>query len=277
MKCSNCGTEVLCPGEIVTPPTETPGFELWLDIYQGNGDHDFQMLADNGVAGIIGKMGYGYTNQSGTSGSQKDSRFRSNAPLIAKAGMKYAGYWWTHPLEDLNRQVKTIVDQAKDIDLKFIANDMEQTDGFGKVYDKKKKKWITQHINKISASQIDYAGKYICAELDKIFDIPILVYTRNSFIDEFAPEMIHWMQKYGYWISQLPFEHVYTCDKAEAEAKGFTYCATWKEYMDKYAIKPGAKVYLPNGITDWKIRQFSFDKVKLPGSSSYLDLNWVKA
>jgi hypothetical protein len=274
--CKICGTELICPNEHVPQPIPETEYELWIDVYQGNGDHNWQVLADNGVTGIIGKMGYGYTNSNGARGSWKDSRFRSNSAGAIKAGLKYAGFWWTHPLEDLNRQVKTIIEQSKDIPLEFIANDMEQTDGFGRVWNKKRKRWIFEHITKISANQISYAGQYINAELDKAFEIPILTYTRNSFIDEFAPDMLHWMKNYGYWISQLPFEHVFTCDKAEAEAKGFTYCPTWKEYFEKYAVKPDAKVILPEGITDWKIRQFSFDKVKLPGSSSYMDLNWMK-
>lgn len=273
--CNICGTELICPNPHV-PVVIPDEYELWLDVYQGNGEHDWQVLKDNGVTGICGKIGYGYTNSGGSSGCFKDSKFRTNAVGALKTGLKYAGYWWTHPLEDWNRQIKTVVDQCKDIPLEFIANDMEQTDGFGKVYDKKKKKWVTQHITKIPASQISNAGQFITEGLDKAFDIPILTYTRNSFITEFAPQMLTWMKNYGYWICQVPFERVFTYIKAEAELKNYTYCPTWKEYLDKYAPKPESPVYLPNGISAWKIWQFSIDHVKLPGSESYMDLNWLK-
>ena len=283
---------VSLPPEIIIPPpveppveppvdppiTIDPTYELWLDIYQGNGDHDFKVLRDNGVTGICGKIGYGYYNSRGANGSQKDSRFLSNGELALKAGLKYAGYWWQHPYEEIQRQVNTAMGQCANLDIEFIANDVEQHNGFAPVWNKARRRFLPQNVKAFDSKKISDVALAINERLDSYKKYPILTYTRNTFMYEYSPQMLTWMPRYDYWVVQTPYERVITCEKWEAEAFGFIYCPDWETYLRVYAIKPDGSypINLPYGIKYWKIWQFSIDHVKLPGSDSFMDLNWVR-
>jgi len=274
--CTNCSqTSTVDVTPVQVQPAETlADFEVWVDVYQGNTGTDYKVLAQNGVAGIIAKAGYGYNN-AGSRGSAKDKQFKYNIEQTLKYGMKAASYWWNHPTEDWNRQVNTYLDQIKGMPLSFAAVDIEQAEGYVWVLNKKKTNYIWARAT-LSSTQISAAGSYMCELLDKALNIPIAVYTSTWFISGNSPKIAEWLPKYWTWLASYPSSHIYTCDKKEAEAKGFTYCATWQEYFSKYAPKPTQIIALPRGISKWKLWQFSGDRVKLPGSQSYMDLNWFR-
>ncbi|MBA4420280.1 MAG: hypothetical protein C0391_03960 [Anaerolinea sp.] len=286
--CPVCGTELTCQKchpiiQVVTvevpvvpdqPPAEpvaTVGFELWADFYQGDETPDFKVLAENGVAGIIAKVGYGF-NTSGYRGSVKDKKFRSYIDGALKYNLKTAGYWWNHPTEDWNRQVDTCLDAVRDAPLHFLSVDMEVGRGSIRIQNNKGK-WIWRD-GVFPNSQISGAGQFMCEALDDLYKV--LVYTRTGFILEYSPKMLDWMVKYGLWLAAYLDTHIYTCDKRVAESEGFTYCPTWKSYMDVFASKPDSKLALPRGIASWFMWQFTGDRVKLPGLKSYTDLNWLR-
>lgn len=284
--CPVCGSVMVCPQCGTQPEFEVEtvnvvdaenekNYEVWIDIYQGNTDNDFKVLAENGVKGVIAKAGYGYNN-AGARGSKKDSLFKKNIEMSLKYGMKVAAYWWNHPTEDWNRQVDVFLDTIKGLPLTFATVDVEQSSGYVWTLNKKKNKYMWT-IGQIDSSQISNAGAYMCEMLDRALSIPICVYTRTSFIMGYSQKMLEWLPKYWVWLASYPDSRVYTCDKREALTKGFTYCATWQEYFQKYAPKTSTKIALPRGVANWKLWQFSGDRVKLPGSRSYLDLNWFRS
>lgn len=280
-QCPNCGTTVRCSKCDPIPSTGssiTESYELWVDVYQGNGTHDFTAMKAGGVTGIVGKIGYGYTNSgNGSRGCEKDKLFRKNADAALSAGLKYSGYWWTHPLEDWNRQVTTVLEQTKGLPLEHLWVDMEQSNGYGRVWDKKVNKYVWKFQPKISGSTISAANQYILSELDKALEIPIGVYSRTSYFTEFSPQSLEWVKNYPYWQCQVKEDPIITCLEWEAKAKNFILCQSWEEYIAVYAKSPfTSKVYLPKNVKDWDMWQFSIDRVKLPGSDSFLDLNWYK-
>lgn len=277
-KCEKCYVELKCPycdkeTLPVSPPPEKK-YELWIDVYQGNGDHDWKALKDGGVDGVCAKIGYGWDNARGASGSIIDSKFRAYMDGAKAAGLKVAGYWWSDPLESWTRQVDTCLQACEGIELEFIAVDMEQGEGWQRVYDRRKQKyiWARGKIGDVAA-----CNKFLLDKLGEALWKPAVLYTRTSFINQYAQAAMEWISNYKLWISSMPYEKVITCNQLEARLKGYTYCSTWEEWRVKYALDPeGAwKPLLPKG-TDWHIWQFSMDHVKLPGSQSYLDLNWRK-
>lgn len=286
-KCPDCGTELTCQKchpiiQVVTVEPEVPtaeqpitppasDYELWVDIYQGDETPDFKVLKDNGVAGIIAKIGYGYNNN-GSRGSVKDKKFLSYIEGALKQGLGTAGYWWNHPTEDWNRQVDTCLDAIRNVPLKFLSVDVEQNKG-SVLQQNNKGKWVWGP-GTFSSSQISGAGQFMAAALDDLYKV--LVYTRTDFIYSSSPKMLDWMIRYGLWLAAYPDSHVYTCDKWVAEDKGFTYCPTWQDYMTKHAPKPDTALVLPKGITSWYMWQFTGDRVKLPGLGGYTDLNYLR-
>jgi hypothetical protein len=206
-----------------------------------------------------------------------DPKFKEFIQRTTDVGLKSGAFWWIDPGEDWNRQVDFILNNITGMKLSFVAIDMEQYNGVVKKLNKKLK-WIYSPA-KYSDKQISGAGQYIIEALDKALNIDVMTYTRTSFINEYAPSMLNWINKYKIWLAQKPNESIITYDAREAKEKGYIHCATWNEWQEKYALDPEGdwQPDLPKGINKWDIWQFSFDSVKLPGSESYMDLNWVKA
>jgi len=195
---------------------------------------------------------------------------------ILEAGLKTAAYWWQHPLEDWNRQLDAYLEQLDLYPVKFAAVDFEETHADQKIFDKKKNKYIWKY-QVISGEQISNCGEYLTDGVIKEGHNP-MTYTRKQYIDSFSPAMLKWINKYPIWLSAKPYEPCITDDRFESIIKGFKYCPTWDEWRAKYMLDPEGpwKVKLPTGVAKWDIWQFSFDCVRLPGSASYMDLNWVR-
>ncbi len=211
-------------------------------------------------------------------GCWKDDRLDEHMLGFLEAGVDVGGYWWNDPTYDWSKQVDKCMEFVDPFMkwLKIISADIEQSQGNVWIQRKKPKKQVLGW-GKLDPNKISDAGYYMMNEFEKRTNSEPITYTRTSFINEFSPTMTAWLKLWGVWLAAYPSSRVITCDKAEAEAKGFTFCATWKEYFENFAPKPTMSISLPKGIMKWKIWQFSGDRVKLPGSGSYMDLNWVRS
>lgn len=277
MKCENCGYVTECPSCAESPIPQQTGYELWIDVYQRNTGQDWKLLKENGVAGVCAKIGYGWDAFRGASGSTFDSKFKEHIDGARLAGLKVAGYWWSDPLESWTRQVEYILTACKDADLDWFAADMELEYGYFQVYDKRKQKYVWA-LSRIDGAKHSGCNKYILDKVQEALGIKGYLYSNPKFINGIASQVQSWMKDYGLWLSHTPVEHVYTCNRIEAAAKRFTYCPTWDEWKEKYMLTPnGTWKPTPPKVKDWDMWQFSMDKVKLPGSQSFMDLNWKKA
>jgi GH25 family lysozyme M1 (1,4-beta-N-acetylmuramidase) len=277
MKCEHCGYEQPCPVCGTLPPASgTQGYELWIDVYQGNDADDWALLKENGVVGVCAKIGRGQDGDRGWSGSILDNKFQSHIDSAKVAGMKTAGYWWANPLESWSRQADTCINAVKDAGLDWIAVDMEVQKGWQQKYNKKKQKYIWE-FSLIDGTKQAACVKFLLDKFKVALNIPVYLYTRTEFIVNNAPQVLDWIAEYPLWIVGSPYQAKITNNRLEAIAKSFIYCGSWQEWRDKYAIYPDGKwkPLLPKG-KDWDIWQFSFDSVKLPGAKSYLDLNWKR-
>jgi hypothetical protein len=255
----------------VVPPEPITGFKLAIDVSHWDDKLDYGVLADNGVELAVMKIGY-----ANSWGCWKDSRLDQHMAGFRRVGVDTGGFWWNDPTYNWLKQLDAcmkMIDQYL-AGLKIISADIEQSQG--NLWIQRKNKKPVLGWGKLNPNQISDAGYYMMNGFEKRVDIEPITYTRTSFVNEFSPTMAAWLKLWGIWLAAYPSSRVITCDKAEAVAKGFTYCPTWKEYFEKYAPKPTMPIALPKGITKWKIWQFSGDRVKLPGSGSYMDLNWIR-
>jgi GH25 family lysozyme M1 (1,4-beta-N-acetylmuramidase) len=91
-------------------------------------------------------------------------------------------------------------------------------------------------------------------------DVPLVIYTRVSFITEYARPMLKWLANYPLWLAQYPLLPV---------PKGKL---TW-ENLHEIHPRQTAPI-LPSGCSNWTFWQWSGDRVRLPGVRSCLDLNF---
>jgi hypothetical protein len=92
------------------------------------------------------------------------------------------------------------------------------------------------------------------------YDLPVMVYTRTSFIKDRAPQMLGWVTNFPLWLAAWPY--------ARGKVK-----TTWEELRGKWL--PKSSPTLPKGASHYTFWQWSGDKFILPGLyGSTVDLNW---
>ncbi len=89
---------------------------------------------------------------------------------------------------------------------------------------------------------------------------PVVIYTRASFVAEYAPQAASWLGNWPLWLAFYPY------------ASGRV-SVNWQTLKTHY-LPPVAQPPLPAGCNDWHFWQFSGDKFMLPGCQTPLDLNF---
>lgn len=89
--------------------------------------------------------------------------------------------------------------------------------------------------------------------------LPVVIYTRTSFILEHARPMLSWLGEYPLWLAQYPY------------LRGTPVNLNWSDLNALITTSSGPT--LPPGIPTWTFWQWSGDRFHLPGISSYPDLN----
>jgi hypothetical protein len=247
------------------------GYTVAVDVaYSDDKPMNYRAIKDAGVDLLIFKGGQ----------FKIDPLAERHAKGALDAGLLLAAYWYVQIDGDIGYQSRLFESIAKKYPLRFVAPDIEQEEGYVP-NGKKRGKYV-----KYSSKQINNSAWAITQYINKWRNCELLEYTRTSYIYDFCPQLDDWIINYPLWLAQYLYtknkngdlgEWVYTCDKALATLKGFTYCPTWEEYFELYAPKPNRSISLPNGATDWKIWQFTGDHVQLPGCGSSIDINWVKS
>jgi len=249
------------------------GYTVAVDVaYSDDQPMDYELMKNAGVDMLIFKAG-----QLG-----KDPLADKHAQGALDAGMILASYWYLQIDGDPGYQSEIFKSVTDKYNFRFIAPDIEQQKGYSykKVKNKLRKKYGIYPSN-----QINDKAWAITKYIEKWKKCELLQYTRTSYIYEFSPQLDDWIINYSLWLAQYPFtinkngdwgEWIYTWNKELADKKRFTYCPTWEEYFELYAPKPDRIIDLPNGAKDWKIWQFTGDRVCLPGTGSYIDINWVR-
>jgi hypothetical protein len=250
------------------------GYTVAVDVaYSDDQLIDYKLMKAEGIDLVIVRFGE----------YRIDPLVHKHLSAALDAGMMVAGYWYAALDMNYQKQSDMFKSIAEKYHLRFIAPDIEQEEGS---YTKIVKNKLKHFYGKYPQSIVKGNAWAFSEAVRKWCTCEFVEYTRTSYIEEFCPSLTSYFVQFPLWLAQYPWtvnkngvlgEWVYTCDKQVAHDKGFTLCETWEEYFDKYAPKPDWKVNLPPKATEWKIWQFTGDHVHLPGSGSYIDINWVKS
>jgi lysozyme len=220
---------------------------LFVDVSLWQPNVDWVLLAQNGVTGAIIKA---------SSGSyRRDPLFSRHVEMAVDAGLVIGAYHWCDPTNDDLAQAKNFLSALKKFPVRFLAIDMEQ---FWQVWAEFYAREIQTIIPGWRISQNAYR---VASYLKKYSGLPVVVYTRASFVSYRAPEAADWLPQFPLWLAYYPYSRV-------------KITTTWPELREKYL--PVVKgPLLPAQCTSWLFWQFSGDKFRLPGTGgSSIDLNF---
>ena len=221
---------------------------LGIDVSRWQQKVDWALLKSNGVE---------YAFMKATQGDYlADPMLKNHFKAAKESGMLVGAYHWCDPMSPDDNQAKFFLKTIKDLNLSFVVADVEQhwTDW---------NEWRNKRITKIIPPQrvSDNAKRVLEYWKDKV-NIPILVYTRATFIDYYAAPASAWLSKYPLWLA-----HYTHTVKREASKAAYT----WEKFQLEVPLRGAPK--LPRNCTKWLFWQFTGGRYILPGVDSSIDLN----
>lgn len=219
---------------------------LGVDVSSWQATVNWDKLHANGVRFAIIKAAQGSYRQ--------DPICPAHLKGASAAGMLCGVYHWMDPANKAQEQIKNLSHRLKGLEYNFLALDVEQ-------YWADWNEWSQGMISQ------RYPGKLIsdvaraCAEgMRATFQKPVLIYTRASFVKDYAPEMASWLPEWPLWLAYYPYQ--------SGRVR-----LTWEQLKHEYAPSLTGPA-IPAACKDWRFWQFSGDKFILPGEQSALDLNF---
>jgi GH25 family lysozyme M1 (1,4-beta-N-acetylmuramidase) len=174
-------------------------YQLWIDGSRWN-IVDIAELKHNKVDGVIWKA------TSGDYGT--DTRYAGVQLSCQQDSMPVASYLWNDPLSKPRAQVDHFL---KTIDpwmdkQQFLAVDQEQWWSNWAEWNKAVRGELPwTEVDKLSASQINDTGHWICETLKQETGKKIVLYSNGFFVRDRCPEMFSWIPNYHQWWAQYPY------------------------------------------------------------------------
>jgi len=219
---------------------------LGVDVSHWQPAVDWGLLYGEGVRFAVVKAAQGsYSRDAGMVG---------HAMGAAAAGMLVGLYGWHDPNCSPEAEADNFLKAIDGVAFDFLALDDEQ-------YWEDWGEWQEGRITKfVPGAKISESSRRVVELLKKETWKPVVVYTRASFVHEYAPQMASWLKGEDLWLAHYP----YPIGRVST---------SWGVLKEKLLpkIEGPAK---PTGCKDWQLWQFSGDKFLLPGVSTAVDLNF---
>jgi GH25 family lysozyme M1 (1,4-beta-N-acetylmuramidase) len=219
---------------------------LGIDISHWQKSVDWTAMKNGGIEFVIVKATQGTY--------QVDPMLTDYVNGATKAGIAVGAYHWVDPTVNAEAQAAYFLSNIKGLPIQFIAADVEQfwTDWT---------EWMNQTVTKmISPDTISNTAKTILTYWSQQSTLPEILYSRATFVQEYAQPMLKWISKYDLWMAHYPYNNTRVT-------------TTWDDFKAKY--KPSISgPRLPTGCTTWKFWQFTGGKFILPGTDSTLDVDY---
>jgi len=221
---------------------------LGLDVSHWEDQVDWGLLKSVGIEFVFIKASQG--------NYLRDPMLKSHVSGAADAGLLVGAYHWCDPNIAASAQAEYCLKQVEGLPIRFLAADVEQ-------HWQDWQEWRQGHITKhISPAQISRNAQEIAKNWQSKVKLPVIIYTRASFINTYAAPAQAWLPKYPLWVAHYPYQ----------QSRIQT---TWDDFKEQHL--PGIQSpALPVGCHDWQFWQFTGDKFYLPGVSGAIDLNFFK-
>lgn len=220
---------------------------LGIDVSRYQKTIDWALLKSKGVEFVVIKAISGNYLQ--------DPKFSDHVAGANAAGLIVGAYHWCDPLVGAGSQAQYFLNAIQGKPIKFLAADMEQQWASWQ-------EWQNRNITQLlSPTQISENGRQIVGYWRQRSQLPVVVYTRTSFITNYAQPALSWLKDYPVWLAWYPF-------------RAGTVSVTWESFAQSYAPASDTGMRLPTGVNRWTFWQFSGDKFRLPGVDTLVDVNY---
>jgi lysozyme len=219
---------------------------LGIDVSRYQDIVDWDLLKSKGVEFAIVKATQGNYST--------DPKLVEYVKEAHAAGMIVGAYHWCDPTVAADEQAQYFLDNINDLAVDFVAVDVEQQWADWN-------EWKNRQVTKLLTPQkiSDTASRIIAAWKAKL-KTPIVVYTRTSFVEEFAKPMGGWLAKFPLWLAYYPY-------------KAGVVRTAWDIFLTEYKPQITGPT-LPSGCTQWTFWQFTGGKFILPGVDTAVDVNY---
>lgn len=218
---------------------------LGVDVSHWQPQVDWETLRAGGVSFAVLKATQGT--------SLRDGCFTSHLEGARAAGLCVGAYHWCDPIRPAIPQADHFLRTLAGRRLDFVALDVEQ-------HWASWREWEQRHVVRLlSPTRISQVAQAVAQRVRAATGLPVLIYTRVSFIAEFARPMLGWLGAWPLWLAQYPYP------------RGRLTCS-W-EALREHFLPGAARPVLPPGCATWHLWQFSAGRFILPGVPAPLDLN----
>jgi GH25 family lysozyme M1 (1,4-beta-N-acetylmuramidase) len=248
---------------------------LGVDVSRYDEQVEWDVLAEGGAGFAIVKVSQG--------DYLRDPMAEQHLRGANSVGLETGIYHWCDPSRGDREQAEYLLKAAKRQHFTFIALDVEQHwsrwDGWPfvpatqQVRGDARKALLEKRAGRrkperskrsfapenCSPQRISENVRAVAKILEEECGRKPVIYTRTSFIQEYARTMLAWLPEYPLWLAQYP---------GGTRPAECSWEALWAEHapLGQPALPPGCKL--------WHFWQWSGDRFKLPGASSRLDLNF---
>ena len=211
---------------------------LGVDVSRWNTRIDWKELRNGGVVFAIAKV------SQGTHG--RDRLVRTHLEGAQAAGMVTGGYHWCDPNLSESSQLENFAESVEGLGIDFAAADVEQ-------YWISWQEWLDRNIQQIvRPERISENARVLAEGMAKVTGKKVLIYTRATFVQQYAQPMLKWMAGWDLWLAHYPYP------RGRATL-------TWTDLLTRHMPRI-AGPNLPDGCKSWKMWQFSGDRFVLPGT-----------
>ena len=211
---------------------------LGVDVSRWNDKVDWKRLKAGGVVFAVVKSSHG------THGV--DKLLRTHLEGAKAAGMVTGVYHWCDPTLYDGPQLENFANVTENLEIDFAAADVEQYwADWQEFFDKK----VTKIV---SPGRISENARYMAEGMAKVTGKKVLIYTRATFVQQYAQPMLNWLPGWDLWLAHYPYP------RGRATL-------TWTDLLTRHMPRI-AGPNLPEGCKSWKMWQFSGDRFVLPGT-----------
>lgn len=217
-----------------------------IDVSHWDPGVDWALLKSHNVLSAIVKA---------TDGSNGfDNLFTAHCEGAKAHGMVLGSYHFFRPWIDqgsIEAQAQFFLDKIASQPIKFIALDLET--------------YTNNPANKVAPNVYSQRAKSAASYLTARSTLPLVIYTRTSFIVDYVPQISDWIGNYHLWIAHWRYNNT--------DLHSGKQTTTWEDLIANH-LPPYAGPSLPQSHSDWKLWQWTGEKFFLPGVHTLVDLNF---